>query len=118
MECLFYSLSFRKLILSQVFGSKKGEVTGGRKLHNEELNDLHFSTNNVRVLKSRRMRWAGHVARMGERRGVYRVLVGKPKGKRPLGKPRRRWEDNIKMDLQEVGCRSMDWIELAEVRDS
>jgi len=59
------------------------------------------------------MRWAGHVARMGERRGVYRVLVGKPEGKRPLWRPRRRWEDNIKMDLQEVGCGFMDWIELA-----
>jgi len=69
------------------------------------------------VIKSRRMRWAGHVARMGERRGVYRVLVGKPEGKRPLGRPRRRWEDNMKMDLQEVGCVGMDWIELAQDRD-
>ena len=75
-----------------------------RKLHNEELNDLYSSPHIVRVIKSRRMRWAGHVARMRERRGVYKVLVGKPEGKRPLGRPRRRWEDYIKMDLQEVGC--------------
>ena len=68
-------------------------------------------------LKYRRMRWAGHVARMGEERGVYRVLVGKPEGKRPLGRPRRSWKDNIKMDLQEVGCGGMDWIELAQDRD-
>ena len=81
------------------------EVTGEwRRLHNEELNDLYSSPNIVRVIKSRRMRWAGHVARMGERRGVYRVLVWKPEVKRPLGRTRRRWEDNIKMDLQEVGC--------------
>ena len=79
-------------------------VTGEwRKLHNEELSDLYSLPNNVRVVKSRRMRWAGHVARMGEGRGVPRVLVGKPEGKRPLERPRRRWEDNIKMDLQEVG---------------
>jgi len=69
------------------------------------------------VIKSRRMRWAGHVARMGDGRGVYRVLVGKPEGKRPVRRPRRRWEDNIKMDLQEVGCGGMDWIELAHDRD-
>jgi len=71
----------------------------------------------VPVIKSRRMRWAGHVARMGERRGVYRVLVGKPEGKSPLGKPRRRWKNNIKMDPQEVGCGGMDWIGLAQDRD-
>jgi len=71
----------------------------------------------VRVIKSRRMRWAGHVARMGDRRCVYRILVGKPEVKRPLGRPRRRWEDNIKMDLQKVGCGGMDWIELAQDRD-
>ena len=75
----------------------------------EELNDLYSSPNIVRVVKSRRMRWAGHVARMGEERRVYRVLVGKPTGKRPLGRPRSRWVDNIRMDLQEVGCRYMDW---------
>ena len=78
---------------------------------------LYSSPNIVRVTKSRRLRWAGHVARMGERKGVYRVLVGKPEGKRPLGRPRRKWEDNIKMDLQEVGCRGMDWIELIQDRD-
>ena len=75
-----------------------------RKLHNEQLNDLYCSPSIVRVKKSRRMKWAEHVARMGERRGIYRVLVGKPEGKRPLRRPRPRWEDNIKIDLQEVGC--------------
>ena len=88
-----------------------------RKIHNEELNDLYCSPNIVRVRKSRRMRRAGHVARMGEGRGVYRVLVGKPEGNRPLGRSRRRWEDNIKMNLQEVGCGGMDWIELAQDRN-
>jgi len=77
------------------------------------VNDVYSSPSIVRVIKSRRMRWAGHIARMGERRGLYRVLVGKTEGKRPLGRPRRRWENNIKMDLQEVGCAGMDWIELA-----
>jgi hypothetical protein len=82
----------------------------------EELNDL-YSPNFVRVIKSRRMRWAGHVTQMGERNGVYRVLVGKPEGKRPHGRPKSRWQDNIKMDLQQVGCGGMDWIELAQDRD-
>jgi len=95
-------------------GLRGDEVTGEwRKLHNEEFNDLYCSPNIVRVIKSRRMRWAGHVACLGERRGVYGVLVGKPEGKRQLGRPRHRWEDNIKVDLQEVGCGGMDWIELA-----
>ena len=94
------------------------EVTGEwRRLHNEELNDLYSSLNIVRVIKSRRMRWAGHVARMGEERGVYRVLVGKPEGKRPLGRSRRRRVDNIRMDLQEVRCGYMDWIGRAQDRD-
>ena len=84
-----------------------------RKLYNKELNDLYSSTNIVRVIKTRRMRWTEHVAHMGERRSIYRVLVRKPEGKRPLGRPRHRWEDNIKMVFQEVGCGSMDWIELA-----
>ena len=88
-----------------------------RRLHNEELNDLYSSPNIVRVIKLRRMRWAGHVARMGEERGLYRVLVGKLEGRRPLGRPRRRWVDNITMDLQEVECGYVDWIELAQDRD-
>jgi hypothetical protein len=96
----------------------KDEVTGElRKLHNEELNDLYSLPNIVRVVKSRRMRWARHVARMGEDRGVHRVLVGKPEGKRPLRRPRRRWEDNIKINLQEVGGGREDWMELAQDRD-
>jgi hypothetical protein len=100
-----------------VFGPKREEVTGEcRKLHNEELNGLYSVPNIVRVIKSR-LRCAGHVARMGEGRGVYRVLVGKPGGKRPLGKPRRRWEDNVRMDLQEVGRGREDWIGLAQDRD-
>jgi len=82
-----------------------------------ELNDLYSSTNIVRVIKWRRMRWAGHVARMGVEREVYRVLVGKPEGKRPLERPRRRWMDNIRMDLQEVGCGYVDWIGLAQDTD-
>jgi hypothetical protein len=86
-------------------------------LHKEELNDLYSSPNIVRVTKSIIMRWAGHVARMGERRGVYRVLIGKPEGKRPLVRPRRRWDDNIKMDLQKVACEGTDWISRAQDRD-
>jgi len=101
-------------VLRRIFGPKKDEVTGEwRKLHNEELNDMYSSPNIVRVIKSRRMRWVGYVARMVEGRGVYRIVVGN-EGRRTLGRPRRRWEDNIKMDLQEVGCRGMDWIELAQ----
>ena len=93
-------------------------ITGEwRRLHNEEVNDLYSSYNIVRVIKSRRMRWAGHVARMGEEKRVYRVLVGKPERKRPLGRPRRRWVDNIRMDLQEVGCGYMYWIGLVQDRD-
>jgi hypothetical protein len=99
-------------------GSKRDKVTWEwGKLHNEKLNDLYSSPNIVRVIKTRRMKWKGHVARMGERRGNYRVLMVKPEGKRPLGTPRHRWEDNINMDLQEVGCGGVDWIELAEDRD-
>ena len=109
---------FEKRVLRRIFEPKRDEVTGEwRKLRNNELNDLYSSPNNVRVIKLRRMRWAGHVARMGERRGVYRVLVGKPEGKRPLGRHRRGWEDNIKIDLQEMGCEGMDWIEMAQDRD-
>jgi hypothetical protein len=92
-------------------GLKRDEVTGEwRKIHNEELNDLYSSPNIVRVAKSRRMRWVGHVSHMGEERGMHRMLVGKPEGKRPLGRPRCRWEDNIKMDLQEVGLGCVDWM--------
>jgi len=110
---------FENRVLRRIFGPKRDEVTGKwRKLHNEELNDLYSSPNIVRVIKYRKMRWAGHVARMGERRGVYTVVVEKPEGKRPLGRLRLRWEDNIKMDLQQVGCGGMDWIELAQDRDS
>ena len=106
---------FENRVLRRVFGPKRDEVTGEwRKLHNDGSVLL---TEYCAVVKSRRMRWAGHVARMGEGRGVYRVLVGKPEGKRPLGRPRRRWEDNIKMDLQEVGGGCEDWMELAQDRD-
>ena len=102
----------------RLFEPRRVEVTGEwRRLHNEELNDLYCSPNIVRVIKSRRIRWAGHVARKEENRGVYRLLVGKPEGKRPLGRPRRRWEDNIKMDLEEVACGVMDWIDLAQDKD-
>jgi hypothetical protein len=109
---------FENRVLRRVFGPKRDEVTvEWRKLHNEELNDLYSLPNIVQVVKSRRMRWAGNVARMGDDRVVHRVLVGKPEGKRPLGIPRLRWEDNIKMDLQEVGGGRGDWMELAQVRD-
>ena len=109
---------FEDMVLRRIFGTRGFEVTGEwRRLHNEELNDLYCSPNIVWVIKSRRMRWAGHVARIGEERGVYRVLVGKPEGKRTLGRSRRRWVDNIRMDLQEVGCGYMDWIGLAQDRD-
>jgi len=110
---------FENIMLRRIFGHRRDEVTGEwRRLHNEELNDLYSSPNIVRVIKSRRMRWAGHVARMGEKLRVYRVLVGKPEGRRPLGRPRRRWVDNIRMDLQEVGCGYMEWIGRAQDRDS
>jgi hypothetical protein len=96
-------------VLRRIFGRKRDKVTGEwRKLHNEELHNLYCSPNIVQVIKSRRIRWAGHIACMWARRGEYRVLMGKPEGKRPLGRPGHRWEDNIKMDLQEVGCGGMD----------
>ena len=105
-------------MLRRVFGPKKDEVTGEwRKLHNEELTDLYSLPNIVRVVKLRRLRWAGHVARMEQGIGVHRVLVGNPEGKRPLGRPRHRREDNIKMDLEEVGGSCGDWMELAQDRD-
>ena len=99
---------FENMVLRRIFGPRRDKVKGEwRRLNNEELNDWYSSPNVVRVIKSRRMRCAGHVARMGEERVAYRVLVGKPEGKRPLGRPRRRWVDNIRMDLQEVGCGYM-----------
>jgi len=108
---------FENRFLRRVFRPKRDEVTGElRKLHNEELRDLYSLPNIVRVVKSRRMRWAGFVARMGEGRGVHMVLMGKPEGKIPLERPRRRCEDNIKMDLREVGGVG-DWMELAQDRD-
>jgi len=126
-ECETWSLTLREerklrvfenMVLRRIFGPRRDEVTGDwRRLHNKELNYLYPSPNIVRVIKSRRIRWVGHVARMGEERGVYRFFVGKPEGKRPLGGPRRRWVDNIKMDLQEVGCGYVDWIGLAQDRD-
>ena len=109
---------FENKVLRRIFGPRRDKVTGDwRRLHNEEINVLYSSPNIMQVIKSRRMRWAGHVACMGEERGVYRVLVRKPEEKRPLGRPRRRWLDNITMDLQEVGCGYMDWIGLAQDRD-
>jgi hypothetical protein len=109
---------FENRVLRRLFGPKRNEVTGEwKKLHNENLNDLYSLPNIVLIVKSRRMRWVGHVARIGEVRGVHRVLVGKPEGKRPWGRPRSRWEDHIKMYLQEVGWGCGDWMELAHDRD-
>jgi hypothetical protein len=101
---------FENRVLKRIFGTKRDEVTGElRKLRNEWLNDLYSLPNIMRVVKSRRMRWAGHVARMGLERGVHRVLVGESERKRPLGSPRCRGEDNIKMDLQDVGVMGTGW---------
>jgi len=109
---------FENMVLRRIFGPRRDEVTGEwRRLRNEKLNDFYCSPKIMRVIKSRRMIWAGHVACMGEEREVYRVLVGKPEGRRPMGRPRCRWVDNIRMDLQEVGCGYMDWIGLAQDRD-
>jgi hypothetical protein len=95
---------FKNRVLRRIFEPKRKEVTGEwRKIHNEELNDLYCSPSIVRVIKSRRMRWAGHVARMGDNRGAYSVLMGRSEGKRPLGRPRRRWEDNIKYGVDGAG---------------
>jgi hypothetical protein len=108
---------FENRVLRRIFGPKRDGVMGGwRKLYNEELRNLYFSPSIIRIIKSRRLRWAGHVARMGEKRNVYRLLVGKAEGKRPLGRPRRMWIDNIKMDLLEVGVNVVDWIGLAQDR--
>jgi hypothetical protein len=109
---------FENRVLRRIFGPKRDEVTGEwRRLHNEEFNDLYSSPNIIRVIKSRRMRWVGHVACMGAGRGAYRILVGRPEGRRPLGRPRHRWEDDTKMDLQKVGWGGMDWIDMAQDRD-
>jgi hypothetical protein len=108
---------FENRVLRRIFGPKTDEVTGEwRKLHNEELHNLYLSVDIIRQVKSRRMRWAGYVARMGEERKFYKVLVGKPEGKRPLERPMRRWEDVIRIDLREIGLRGVDWIRLAQDR--
>jgi hypothetical protein len=109
---------FENRVLRRIFGLKRDEVAGGwRKLRNDELHGLYSSPSIIRVIKARRMRWAGHVARMGVVRGAYSILIGKPEGRRPLGRPRRRWEDNIKMDLREIGFGDVDWINLVQDRD-
>jgi hypothetical protein len=109
---------FENRVLRRIFGPKRDEVTGGwKKLHNEELHGLYSSSSIVRVIKARRMKWAGHVARMRDVRGAYNILVGRPEGRRPLGRPRRRREDNIKMDLREVGFGVVDWIHWAQDRN-
>jgi hypothetical protein len=109
---------FENRVLRRIFGLKRDEVTGGwRKLHNEELHGLYSSPSTVRVIKARSMRWAGHVARMGEVRGAYNILFGRPEGRRPLGRPRRRWEDKIKMDRRVIGFGDVDWIHWAQDRD-
>jgi hypothetical protein len=107
---------FERRVL-RIYGPRRDGVTGGRrKLYNEELHNLYSSPSIIRIIKSRRMKWAGHVARMGEKRHRYRLLVGKPEGKRPLGRPIRRWIDNMKMDLLEIGVSVVDWIGLAQDR--
>jgi hypothetical protein len=107
---------FENRVLRRTFGPKKEEDGSWRKLHNDELHSLYSSTNIVRMIKSRRIRWAGHVARMGEGRGVYRVLVGRPEGKRPPGRPKSRWEDNIKMDVREIGIDGTNGFRLVQDR--
>jgi hypothetical protein len=124
-ECKTWSLTLREehrlrvfenRVLRRIFVPKRKEDGSWRKFHNDELHNLYSSPNIVRMIKSRRMRWAGHMACMVEGRGVYRVLVGRPKGKRPLGRPRHRWEDNIKLDLREMGIDGVNWIQLAQDR--
>jgi hypothetical protein len=109
---------FENRVLRRIFGPKRDEVIGGwRKLHNEELHGLYSSSSIIRVIKARRMRWTGHVARVGEVRGAHNILVGRPEGRRSLGRPRCRWEDDIKMDLGETGFGDVDWIHWAQNRD-
>jgi hypothetical protein len=109
---------FENRVLRRIFGPKADEVTGyWWKLHNKELHNFYSSPNIIRMIKSKRMRWTGHVARMGYTRNAYRILVGKPEGKRPLGRPRRRWVDNIITDLREIGWDGMDRMELVQDRD-
>jgi hypothetical protein len=107
---------FENRVLRKILGPKRDEDGSCRKLHNDELHSLYSSPNIVGVIKTRRTTWAGHVARMGEGRGVYRVLIGRPGGKRPLGRPRCRWEDNIKLDIMEIGIDGVNWIQLAQDR--
>jgi hypothetical protein len=107
---------FENRVLRRIFGPKREEDGSWRKFYNDELHSLYSSPNIVRVIKSRRMRLAGHVARMGEGRGVYKVLVGRTEGKRLLGRPRRRWEDSIEMDLREIGIDEANWIQLSQDR--
>jgi hypothetical protein len=108
---------FEKRVLRSIFGPKKEKVTGGwRRLHNEELHNLYTSPDIIMVIKSRKMRWAGHVVQMGEMRNAYNILVGKSEVKRPFGIPRLRWEDNIKMDLKEIGWEGVDWIHQVQDR--
>jgi hypothetical protein len=109
---------FENRLLRRIFVPKRDEVMGEwRKLHNKELHDLYSSPSIIRIIKSQRMRWAGNVAQMGEKKTAYRLLMGKPEGKRPLGRSRRRWVDNIMMDLGEVGWGDVDWIGLAKDRN-
>jgi hypothetical protein len=109
---------FENRVLGRIFGPKRDEVTGEwRKLHNEELHNLYSSPDTIRQIKSSRMRWAGHVARMGEEIKVYKVLVVNPEGRRPLGRPRRRWENGVRMYLRKIGLGSVDWIRLSQDRD-
>jgi hypothetical protein len=109
---------FESKVLRRIFGPKRGEVTGGwRKLYNEELRDLYSSPSIIRIMKPKKMRWAVHVARMREKRNAYRLFLGKPQGKRPLGRPRCRWLDSIGMDLLEVGWSDVEWIGIAQDRD-
>ena len=108
---------FENRIVRRIFRLKRDENGGCRRLHNKELNNLYLSSNVIRVIKSRRLGWAGHVAKMGEGRGASKILTGKPTEKRPLGRPRRRWEDNIRMDLEEIGINVGNWVDSAQDRN-